>query len=169
MGRAAVTAAHPRSTAGVTCQCCDGGRCSVVSILTRDQLRASHKATTNNADLKCFNPHPRSTAGVTKRYNDRSANWRVSILTRDQLRASLIRPLRIFAPSLFQSSPAINCGRHLKIVVVCWIVQSFNPHPRSTAGVTGWGYLLAAVKRVSILTRDQLRASLSSPCLEHLD
>ena len=85
--------------------------------------------------------------------------------------------------TLFQSSPAINCGRHrhqrpTDVKLGCFNphprstagvtppgpesvtrVSCFNPHPRSTAGVTKVAEFAAGDPRVSILTRDQLRAS----------
>ena len=85
----------------------------LVSILTRDQLRVSH---------------------------DMTRIWRtskiVSILTRDQLRVSQNRHIQMGAPFGFQSSPAINCGCHGRPAGSIGDKFRFNPHPRSTAGVT---------------------------------
>ena len=62
--------------------------------------------------LLSFNPHPRSTAGVTSVCILYYLPKQVSILTRDQLRASLDANEDESPEDLFQSSPAINCGRH---------------------------------------------------------
>ena len=111
----------------------------VVSILTRDQLRASLFCSlrTTRSD-RGFNPHPRSTAGVTIAFS--RCSWDME----------------------FQSSPAINCGRHQSFLNSGAGRTSFNPHPRSTAGVTKRLREVQSFRVVSILTRDQLRAS---PCL----
>ena len=108
----------------------------------------------------CFNPHPRSTAGVTASKAANDLRSVVSILTRDQLRASPAPTAYRCQAWMFQSSPAINCGRHSAGAGKCnpcVLFQSspaincgrhqgggicggrpacFNPHPRSTAGVT---------------------------------
>ena len=84
---------------------------------------------------------------------------------------------------MFQSSPAINCGCHFAPFNPQSTCGGFNPHPRSTAGVTGRSKRVASgsmfqsspaincgchnrgvevrlvVDHVSILTRDQLRVS----------
>ena len=85
----------------------------LVSILTHDQLRVSRKRTCCHTDTGA-----------------------VSILTRDQLRVSLGYNLNIVPLSGFQSSPAINCGCHRRPQSRARPPGCFNPHPRSTAGVT---------------------------------
>ena len=95
------------------------------------------------------------------------------------------RSISTLRPKLrkFQSSPAINCGRHQRNLFSLLRIICFNPHPRSTAGVTCYGGLYTITRicfnphprstagvtllkppisgccAVSILTRDQLRAS----------
>ena len=60
----------------------------------------------------------------------------VSILTRDQLRAAPRKKCKRIFDLMFQSSPAINCGRHRIGKKHSFPTSGFNPHPRSTAGVT---------------------------------
>ena len=61
---------------------------------------------------------------------------------------------------MFQSSPAINCGCHHQAIDCLGRHGCFNPHPRSTAGVTQFLHTPHSRKcHVSILTRDQLRVS----------
>ena len=80
---------HPRSTAGVTWITESGNGVMLVSILTRDQLRASPTCRASASQQSTgFNPHPRSTAGVTNWAESWAEAFDVSILTRDQLRAS---------------------------------------------------------------------------------
>ena len=128
---------HPRSTAGVTMRAFPAAVIDQVSILTRDQLRVSLKVF---ASLGSF--------------------MSVSILTRDQLRVSPTGAIFPVGALMFQSSPAINCGCHLASIQRVKFLNSFNPHPRSTAGVTTASLDTDCRNYVSILTRDQLRVSL---------
>ena len=102
---------HPRSTAGVTPTALEPRRC-----------------------FSGFNPHPRSTAGVTTIFASRLLGSQVSILTRDQLRASHVQFSDRVREKEFQSSPAINCGRHRPNQCPRWSILQFQSSPAINCG-----------------------------------
>ena len=105
---------HPRSTAGVT--------------IHRRYRQHNHL---------CFNPHPRSTAGVTSGWVGATAQCHfVSILTRDQLRVSLILISFTCVSSIVSILTRDQLRVSLPLSREAFELGGFNPHPRSTAGVT---------------------------------
>ncbi len=153
-----------QSSPAPRCGCCPApkaeGFAEYVSILTRTEVRVlrEKKMSVNKAILIGFNPHPHRGAGAAEALVYGGARVYVSILTRTEVRV-LRRGVGVwrgacvcFNPHPHRGAGAASASRKQEMEG-----GGFNPHPHRGAGAASKHDLSCFARRVSILTRTEVR------------